>query len=690
MTVSLRRLALLATVAALPLRAQTVAQQGWNPQQILRTETFVKPPADVERMIVTPRTDITFTSPSPDRKWFLKAVAADRGDIDAYGKSHINLGGLQIDTKANRARTVTTSTRTGLTIVDPRTLATKTIETPKGATLWAQTWSPNGAQIAYIANFDDASHIFVADVATGKSVQITKTPLLATLVTGVEWTADGKSIVTVLVPDMRGAAPTHGKNGVEDGPEVRLTESRALPQVIHPALLEDPHDKALLTYYTTGQLAVIDVKSKVARKVGAPAMFRAVDASPDGQYFRVTRMVEPFSYIVPVTNFGGVQELWDANGKVVATLGRTPLAEGGRGGNGDPDAAPAGRGGQQTASDTGKRNVQWNPVGPGLVYMQSVFASAAPSGGRAAGRGQPAAQRPQPTSIRYMSWVAPFGPNDTKVLYEGSARLTSVAYSADGRTMFVADSGGVFAMRTGDVSKKCNLGAGVTLPGGGGFGGRGGGGGRGGFGAQSDTSGGALATRTGAHGEPVVIVGSDNKTVFLSGTRAPGANWNTQAPRPWVDKLDFETGQRARVFDSPADAYRGIRYRARRRLQRVHLHARVADGDRGRVPAHEGRREHAADAREGRWPRSVARAAQAHSGHAPARRHQVLDRPHAAAGLAAGHAAAGHHLVLSARVHVAGGVRSVEVYDEHQQVPRGAVGAAGVGDEVVGRAAATR
>ena len=549
------RAALLAGVFALPLHGQTVSQQGWNPQQILRTETFVKPPADVERMIMSPRTDITFTSPSPDRKWFLKAMANDRGDIDAYGKSHINLGGLQIDTKANRARTVTTSTRTGLTIVDPRTQTTKTLETPKGATLWAQTWSPSGAQVAYIANFDDASHIFVADAATGKSVQITKTPLLATLVTGIEWTADGKSIVTVLVPDMRGPAPTHGKNGVEDGPEVRLTDSRALPQVIHPALLEDPHDKALLTYYTTGQLAMIDVKSKAVRKIGAPAMIRAVDASPDGQYVRVTRMVEPFSYIVPVTSFGTVQELWDASGKVIATLGRTPLNEGGRGG-GDPDAAPAGRGGQAAATDTGKRNIQWSPVGPGLVYMQSVFAGAHQNNARGAGRGQPA-QRPQPTSVRYVSWTAPFGPNDTKVLYEGSGRLTSVAFSADGKTMFVADSGAVFAMHTADVSKKWNLGAGVTLPGGvGGFGGRGGGGGRGGFGAASDSvTGGAVAMKVGPHGEPVVIVGSDNKTLYLSGTRAPGANWNTQAPRPWVEKLDFESGQRSRVFDSPADAY---------------------------------------------------------------------------------------------------------------------------------------
>ena len=68
------------------------------------------------------------------------------------------------------------------------------------------------------------------------------------------------------------------------------------------------------------------------------------------------------------------------------------------------------------------------------------------------------------------------------MIYEGSGRLTSVAFSADGKTMFVTDSGGVFAMRTADPTKQFSLGTGVTLPGGGGFGGRGGGGGRGGFG----------------------------------------------------------------------------------------------------------------------------------------------------------------------------------------------------------------
>ena len=38
--------------------AQNVEQQAWNPQEILRTETYVKPPAVIERIIMAPRVDI--------------------------------------------------------------------------------------------------------------------------------------------------------------------------------------------------------------------------------------------------------------------------------------------------------------------------------------------------------------------------------------------------------------------------------------------------------------------------------------------------------------------------------------------------------------------------------------------------------------------------------------------------------
>jgi dipeptidyl aminopeptidase/acylaminoacyl peptidase len=557
-SVSLRALRVTA-ISLTWLPAIAVAQESWNPDEVLRKEGYVKPPAVVERIITAQRTDISFSTASPDRKWFVRTAMTDRGDIRDYGKPHIYLGGVAVDTKANRARMMTMRAGTALTLVDPRTNATKTLDVPKGATVSSPTWSPNGAQIAWVANFADASHVFVSDVASGKSTQLTKTPLLATLESGVDWSADGKTLTVVLIPDGRGPAPMHGQDGIEDGPQVRLTEGRKLPQRIYFSLLEDPHDQAILEYYTTGQLAQIDVKSKVVKKIGTPAMIRSVDASPDGGYFRVSVMRKPFSYRVPVSSFGAVDQLWDNAGKVVADLGRTPLREGD---SGDDDApAGLGRGAAQSPADTGKRNLQWNPVGPGMVYLQSVFGpvSNEPAAGRAgrggAGRGGATGAR-QPSSVRFMSWMPPYGPNDTKVVLEGSGRLTSVAYSLDGKTMFLSDSGSVIAMRVADPSKRFNLGRGVTMGGGGGFG-RGGGGGRGGAAGGDDSTalGGSVATRPGTNGTAMAIVASDGKSVFVSGNRAPNANWQTQGPRPWVDKLDFESGQRTRIFDAPANAY---------------------------------------------------------------------------------------------------------------------------------------
>ncbi len=464
-----------------------MAQGPWNPDEVLKKEGYVKPPAVVERIITAPRTDISFSIPSPDRKWFVRTGMPDRGDIREYGKPHIYLGGLAVDVKANRARQMTMRAGTVLTLVDPRTNTTKSLEVPKGATVSSPTWSPTGTQLAFVANFEDASHVFVADVATGKSLQLTRTPLLATLETGIDWSVDGKTITVVQIPGGRGPVPTHGSDGIEDGPQVRMTEGKTIPQRIHWSLLEDPHDQAILKYYTTGQLAQIDVKTKVARKVGAPAMIRSVDASPDGAYFRVSVMTEPFSYRVPTSSFGSVDQLWDASGKVVADLGRTPLREG-ETGDDDAPGGGFGRGATQSASDTGKRNLQWNPVGPGLVYLQSVFISSnEPAGGRAgrgagnAGRGgQPAARTPN--SVRYVSWLPPYGANDMKVVYEGSGRLTNVAYSVDGKTMFIADSGLVFVARTAEPSRRFTLARGISIGGGGGFGrgGRAGGGGGGG------------------------------------------------------------------------------------------------------------------------------------------------------------------------------------------------------------------
>jgi len=75
---------LLVATEATRLSAQLA--QAWNPQQVLHTETYVRPPAGVERIITAPLTDIAFTMPSPDRKWLVRTSGADRGDVNALAK----------------------------------------------------------------------------------------------------------------------------------------------------------------------------------------------------------------------------------------------------------------------------------------------------------------------------------------------------------------------------------------------------------------------------------------------------------------------------------------------------------------------------------------------------------------------------------------------------------------------------
>ncbi len=252
--------AMLLALATMPARAQ---QRSQNSQQdvaaqvaadraLLAKESYVQPPKEIVDLVTAPRyLNVSLTQPSPDRKHFLKEQSEGLPGMDAFGKPHYYFGGLQVDFKANRARTLTTRGAVGLQLIEPTTGKSMAIETPKGATVSSATWSPDGKQLAYIANFDAASHIYVADIATGKSVQVTKTPLLATLVTGVDWTADGRSVIAVLLPEPRMAEPKRPE--IATGPLVRLwTDGVKDAERNFASLLQDPYDMALMEYYVTG------------------------------------------------------------------------------------------------------------------------------------------------------------------------------------------------------------------------------------------------------------------------------------------------------------------------------------------------------------------------------------------------------------------------------------------------------
>ncbi|HEX5436503.1 MAG TPA: prolyl oligopeptidase family serine peptidase [Gemmatimonadaceae bacterium] len=527
---------------------QEKAAAPMSPREVLASEGYVRPPAEIERLVTAPRQNaISLTNLSPDRTHFLELKSGGMPSVQTFGKPHYYFAGLQVDYTANRARDLTDRGAAGLEIIDATTGRVHTIDAPKGATVSSPEWSPDGSQVAFMANFPDATQLYVADVASGKVRRVMSAPLLATLVTDLEWTADGKNVVTVLIPDGRGPAPK--RPAVETGPLVRITDSLDDQTRVYASLLRDEFDKRLMTYYITGQLAVVDAKSGAVHRIGKPAMIEEVHASPDGKYFDVTRMEEPFSYIVQYRSFPRAEELWDASGTVVAELSKRDLQL--------PQPRSDNGPGARSAQDTMPRDFGWLPNGAGLYYLQQEAAPRRGSAGAtdAGGRRGRANTRGKD---RLVAWMPPFDAGSRKVLMTSDNRIGSVLFSDDATMAFIAENangtGHVYAVYFNDPGKQYSIWRlrGLTASVGGGrrrFGGRG-------SGADSVTffqSPGNIMTKPGRSGAPVALLSSDGRYAYLQGTHYY-RQWEEQAPRGFVNRVEIKTGQTTPLFEGATDA----------------------------------------------------------------------------------------------------------------------------------------
>jgi hypothetical protein len=93
---------LVVVAPAATLAAQDVAQQG-SAKEILAKESYVRPPASIERILTAPSyQNVTLANQSPDRKHFLKLQSEGMPTVQSFGKPHYYLAGLPVDYKANR------------------------------------------------------------------------------------------------------------------------------------------------------------------------------------------------------------------------------------------------------------------------------------------------------------------------------------------------------------------------------------------------------------------------------------------------------------------------------------------------------------------------------------------------------------------------------------------------------------
>jgi dipeptidyl aminopeptidase/acylaminoacyl peptidase len=540
---------------------------------VLQQEGYAMPPAALAEAVTAPRNqNVSLASLSPSRAWYLNEIGDGPVSIAVMSKPFHELGGLFVDFRANRSRALTIRNNVGLQFISPVDGAKRTVQLQAGSRISNATWSPDGNNVAFFMHTNDATHIWVADAATARARQLTKKPVLATLVTGISFSGDGKHVFTVLIPDNR--QPMPAEPAAATGPSVYLAEDLQRRRLrTFASLMSTAYEHQLFEWHITGQLTAIDIATGAARKIGEPKMIRSINPSVDGKHAIVTTVAKPFSYSVPFGNFGSVEEIWGEDGKALAKLGEQPLNIGtgaqGQGQGNNPDEPGPGGQNQQT-----KREISWRTDGHGLTFLEQdpppppreggraadnadggAAPAAPPQGARAAGRpggpggqgaegGTPGAAAARRDKVK--QWLPPFGDGDVKVIYEHSSRMTGHRFSPDMNIVFFSERAGQdtakIAVYLDEPAKRYTLARyrandqdanpGTML-----------GARNRGVAAGAGRGGGRGPASSGP-----VLLSADGSAVFFAGT-VYDKDPQEVAPKAYVDRVEIKTGEKKRIFE---------------------------------------------------------------------------------------------------------------------------------------------
>ncbi len=319
------------------------------PISLFAQGSYKQPPKDIMDVLNAPATPATSISPTRDKMALLEPLRYP--PIAELAQPMLRIAGLRINPNTNGQHRQFYSVSLKLkNIADGKETA---VNLPAGAQIISPQWSPDGKYIAAGNITPSGIELWIIDTATAKAVKV-KNVFVNTAFGGFSW-EDSRTISATLVPSKRGAAPGY-QNITPSEPNIQETSGRTGAVQTFQDLLKSPNDERLFEYYSTSQLALIDVNGKV-REIGTPAIYNNADFSPDGKYVLAERIDRPFSYQYPFSRFPRKIEVWDLSGKPVATIANTPLQD-----NLPVQGVP-----------TGPRSYSWIPTEPStLMWVEAL------------------------------------------------------------------------------------------------------------------------------------------------------------------------------------------------------------------------------------------------------------------------------------------------------------------------------
>lgn len=316
-------------------------------------EGYKKAPPEVASILSAPVTPTVFVSPARDM--MLLATGLRYPPIADLAEPMLRLAGQRINPNTNGPHRYQYFVALGLKRLALADGAEIKITLPPGAKIGTPLWSADGKHFAFVNTTGSGAELWVGESADGRVRKLKDVRLNTTGGEAIQWMPDNRSLLVLLVPAKRAAAPA--ASNIPREPNWQESAGKPGPVRTFQDLLKTPYDEDLFEYFATAQLALADSANGKIAEVGAPGIFRSLDAAPDGRHLLVGRIHRPFSYLYPDFAFPRDVEVWDTKGKVIHKLASLPLAD-----QIPTDGVP-----------TGPRNYRWRPTEPAtLVWVEAL------------------------------------------------------------------------------------------------------------------------------------------------------------------------------------------------------------------------------------------------------------------------------------------------------------------------------
>ena len=315
------------------------------------------PDDDIVAIVDTPPTPVALLAPGGNFVALVHYQAYP--PVADLARPYLPLAGLRLDPViGGRQRT---RRLTGLSVIELATGQERAIDLPNGASVSIPTWAPDGRRFAFTVDEPDGVGAWVGDAATADASQVPGLRVRDTLggdptssAAAVRWARDGASLLALGAPPA-GSPLTRPAEVIE--PRLDETAGKHSQMATFQDLLRTEADEDAFEELATSIPLRVDPATGAAKELGPAGLYQQIIESPDGEHLLVHRLQRPFSFRVPSGYFARRVEVWSADGPLETVVADLPVS----------DEVP------RQGVPTGPRGVSWDESDPATLLWAEAL-----------------------------------------------------------------------------------------------------------------------------------------------------------------------------------------------------------------------------------------------------------------------------------------------------------------------------